>query len=355
MNICRLCLAKDANFAVFGTGTTALRIMACTSLEIEPGDGLPQYICPACRLRLEEMHCFRRRCHAADRRLRRHKALQRQGVKSKLEEMEEEQAVLQDVAGCTKTACSENNAQWRVQATQLIRSEIDAYKKELLSTCKQAVRADIELELRSELEGAILAEAKKELRLSVLDDVFYELERYFVRKRNETAFDQVNCTESLAPDSEIMIGSNSQLAEDQSDGFYEAEPDDNLVESNDISVVELLDDEAVPSRQVAPTPPDPVPMVEINMNDPQLSHLREEFNKDVFLNTHKSPLKTVKTQSPCHKKVRFESPKKKPEIVCDKHKSWKRRFSQVPGEPGNCVRCRLRGAHKLNSSVSQPV
>ncbi|XP_017131008.1 uncharacterized protein LOC108148485 [Drosophila elegans] len=352
MNVCRLCLAKEADFAVFGNGTAALRIMACTSLEIEPGDGLPQHICPACRLRLEEMHCFRRRCHAADRRLRRHKALQRQGIKSKLEELGEEHAALQDVAGCTATACSESNAQWRLQAAQLIRTEIDAYKKELLSTSKQAVRADIELELRTELEEVILAEAKKQLRLSVLDDVFYELERYFVRKRNEAAFGQANDTESVASDSEIRMASSSQLAEDQSDGFYEAEAGEDLVESNDISVVELLDDEPETSSQAAPAPLDAVPMVEINMNDSQLSHLREEFNKDAFLDTSMSPKKTVKTPSPRRKKVRFEIPKKTPEKICGKHRSWTKRYSQVPADSVSCVRCRLRGADKLNNSVS---
>ncbi|XP_017002975.2 zinc finger protein pita [Drosophila takahashii] len=359
MNVCRLCLSKDATFPVFGTGTTAIRIMSCTSLEIEPGDGLPQHICTACRLRLEEMHSFRRRCQAADRRLRRHRALLRQGVKSQLEEVEREEGdALQDVAGCSRSVCSESNAQWRQQAAQLIRTEMDAYKKELLSTCKQAVRADIELELRAELEKAVLAEAKQQLRLSVLDDVFYELESYFVRKRNETACEQVNCTESLASDSEMQMNSSSQRAADNPDGFYDAAAGEEPLEFNDDSEVELLafsDDEPEPSRQSASTATSviPVPMVEINMNDPQLSHLREEFNRDAFLGSHKSPKRDVKNQTPIRKKVRFQSPKKEPERLCRKHRPWSRRYSHASNYPSsNCVRCRLRGADKLNSSVS---
>ncbi|XP_037721856.1 uncharacterized protein LOC119554847 [Drosophila subpulchrella] len=350
MNVCRLCLSKDANFPVFGTGTAALRIMSCTSLDIEPGDGLPQNICTPCRLRLEEMHCFRRRCQAADRRLRRHKALLRQGVKSNLGEVAEELDALQDVAGCNGTACSENNAQWRQQAAQLIRAEMDAYKKELLATCKQAVRADIELELRAELEEVIMTEAKQQLRLSVLDDLFYELESYFVRKRNETAGEQVHCSESLASGSDMRISSNTQLA---SDGFYESVAGEEPEESNDGSVVELLDDEPETSNQPAATSTVAVPMVEINMNDPQLSHLREEFNRDAFLSTQRSPIKDVKKDTPSHKKVRFQSPKKKLVRLCRKHASLSRRYSHTSNyEPSNCVRCRLRGADKLNRSVS---
>ncbi|KAH8354215.1 hypothetical protein KR084_003597 [Drosophila pseudotakahashii] len=356
MNVCRLCLSKDANFPVFGTGTAAIRIMSCTSLEIEPGDGLPQHICTACRLRLEEMHSFRRRCQAADHRLRRHRALLRQGVKSKLEEVEREEGdSLKDVAGCSRSACSENNAQWRQQAAQLIRTEMDAYKKELLRTCKQAVRADIELELRAELEKAVLAEAKQQLRLSVLDDVFYELESYFVRKRNETACEQVNCTESLASDSEMQMSTSCQRAADHPDGFYDPEATGEPLELNDDSEVELLDDEPEPSRQPASTatPVIPVPMVEINMNDPQLSHLREEFNRDAFLSSHKSPKKTVRTQTPNRKKVRLQTPKKEPEKLCRRHSSLSRRYSHTSNYlASNCVRCRLRGADKLNISAS---
>ncbi|XP_039490359.1 uncharacterized protein LOC120451066 [Drosophila santomea] len=340
MNVCRLCLAKDANFPVFGTnGTTALRIMVCTSLEIEAGDGLSQHICTMCRLRLEEMHCFRRRCLAADRRLRRHKALQRQGVKTKLSELEEDRGALRDVEGCTPTACSENNAQWRQQAAQLIRSEIDAYKKELLSTCKQAVRSDIELELRAELEEVVIAEAKQQLRLSVLDDVFDELERYFVRKRNEASY-------------EIKLSSCSQLPADQAGGFYEAELGEELMEQNDDSVVELLDDEPEASRQPAATPLVAVPMVEINMNDPQLSHLRADFNKDTFLNAYQSPLKDVQTQLPCRKRGRLVSSKKMSENLCRKHSSIKNGSPKSYADFNNCVRCRLRGADKLNNTVT---
>ncbi|XP_017046471.1 uncharacterized protein LOC108091669 [Drosophila ficusphila] len=377
MNICRLCLAKDANFDVFGSGTTALRIIACTSLEIEPNDGLPQHICAPCRLRLEEMHHFRRRCQAADRRLRRHKVLQRQGIKTTLEEIGDQQPPLRDVAGCTTTACSESNSQWRTQAAQLIRTEIDSFKKDLLNSCKQSVRADIEHELRPQLEKVILAEAKQQVRLSVLDDVFYELESYFVRKRNETC-EQVSCSESYSTDC------NGQLVSDQPDELYEVSAGEELGESHDLGVVDLLDVEPEPSEQPAFTAVVPVPMVEINMNDPQLSHLRDNFNKDFFLNTTKSP-KKPSIQSPCPKKVRFETPQKKAETVCRNHGSWSERYSQSPNQTGrrvpiethskkteglcrkhsslsrrssqpsnsgNCVRCRLRGADKLNSSVS---
>ncbi|KAH8381789.1 hypothetical protein KR009_000208 [Drosophila setifemur] len=408
MNVCRLCLAKDANFSLM-SASLAIRIMACTSLEIEPGDGLPQRICPSCRLRLEEFHHFRRQCQMADRSLRSRKGTPHQEVL----EQEEVDMVLTG---------SESNAQWRQQAAKLIRTEIDAYKKEVLATCKQTVRSEIEAEVRQELEEMLLVEAKRQLRLNVLDDLFSELERFFVRKRNETAFEQVDGSGSYCSEFE-----NSSAITPLGNGFYEAEEQvgrEDLLETVDISMVELFDDElettTAPNTEALPPRPPPVsasmpvlalPMVEINMSDPQLSHLRQEFNREAFL--EKQKLKNPKKDppkdhpSPCQKKVRFESatenpvksqtkvqvqnpkkvciespkkmqfespkrvkvenPKKgsierrrnvsfgspilKAERHCRRHSSSKRPSDAVDEWVG-CVRCRLRGSDKLNLTTS---
>lgn len=188
MKVCRLCLAKDANFSVFSV-STAVKIMACASVEVDPTDSLPQLICPACRLRLEEYHHFRRRCQAADRKLR-------NGEQIDLED--EDNNALQDVAKCTANACSESNAQWRKQAALLIRNEINAYKRELLANCKQTVRAEIEEEVRRELEVLLMEQARQQVRLGVLNDLFQEVENFFIRKRNESAYEHFHGSESVS-------------------------------------------------------------------------------------------------------------------------------------------------------------
>lgn len=204
LTLCRLCLSKDANF-VISNGQVAARIMTCTGLEFDPDDGLPQLICHTCRLRLEEFYYFRKRCNAADRRLRYLKSLGSNAdpMTTKLLECGTEDAMyLQDVANCTPTMCSENNAHWREEAAKLIRSELDAYKKELLGLCQQQVREEIEQEVRSEVEGMLLAQAQKECRVKVLDDLFYELETFFIKKRDEATFGQAYGSEGFISDSE---------------------------------------------------------------------------------------------------------------------------------------------------------
>ncbi|KAH8273137.1 hypothetical protein KR018_006291 [Drosophila ironensis] len=346
MGICRLCLAKDANFSIVSP-SAALRILACTSIEIDPADGMPQHICPACRLRIEEFHHFRRRCQAADRRLRRRRKGPNPGGED--EEEEELPEELQDVAGCSASACSESNAQWRLEAAQLIRSEINAYKKDLLGMCKQTVRAEIEEEVRRELTDVLLLQAKQQVRLDVLDDVFAELEHFFVRKRGETAF-EMNGSESYCSEYEDI----AQLG----DGVYKTEAYEEVMEPTEVGVIEssgLAEKSPQTSAQEALIP---VPMVEINM-DQHLSHLREEFHRDVFLDNQKP--QTPATQPPqSHrpdegvKRVRFELPKspRQRDRLCRQHSSKARRHSQSPAKSGNCVRCRLRGADKHNRTVS---
>ncbi|XP_020817428.1 uncharacterized protein LOC110191045 [Drosophila serrata] len=351
MHTCRLCLAKDANFPTVNT-KAAMRIMACLSIEIDPGDGLPQHICTICRLRLEEINSFRRRCLAVDRRLKRRNLLQHHEPKAHMEviaaqEEAEEERILQDVVGCTATACSENNAQWRQQASKVIRAELDAYKKELHAICKQAVRGEIENEIRAEMMGVLMAEAKQKLKLSVLDELFDELEAFFVRKRNEAAYG----SESFCTNSPQKDGAHS-------DGFFEAEEQEELVSGD---VVELLDDEPEPrnpeprqppttAEKTHPAPPtnsfNPMPMVEINMSDSQMSHLREDFNREAFLRAKTTPRKNVKVNSPRVKRRRISV------LLCRKHNDRTKRYSQEPVDSSECVCCRLRGAHKLNQTAS---
>ncbi|KAH8251865.1 hypothetical protein KR038_009833 [Drosophila bunnanda] len=332
MNTCRLCLAKDANFSTVNT-TAAMRIMACISIEIEPGDGLPQHICTICRLRLEEINSFRRRCLAVDRRLKRRNLLQHHEPKAHMaviaaQEEAEEERTLGDVVGCTATACSENNSQWRLQAAKLIRAEIDAYKKELHGTCKQAVRAEIENEIRAEVMGVLMAEAKQKLKLSVLDDLFDELEAFFVRKRNEAAYGSESfCTNSPQKDAA------------HSDGFFEAEEQEEPLGGD---VVELLEK---PHPAPHTNSVNPMPMVEINMSDSQMSHLREDFNRDAFLRAKTTPRKDV--NSPRVKRRRIKSV-----LLCRRHNNRTKRYSQEPVDSSECVCCRLRGAAKLNLTAS---
>lgn len=187
-----MCLSKDANF-VISNGQVAARIMTCTGLEFDPDDGLPQLICHTCRLRLEEFHNFRKRCNAADRRLRYLKSIGSNANPMAINFIE---------CGPEDTKCLQDAANWREEAAKLIRSELDTYKKELLGLCQQQVREEIEQEVRSEVEGMLLEQARKECRVQVLDDLFYELETFFIKKRDEAILGQAYGSEGFISDSE---------------------------------------------------------------------------------------------------------------------------------------------------------
>ncbi|TDG49589.1 hypothetical protein AWZ03_004080 [Drosophila navojoa] len=221
--VCRLCLGKDASF-VINNGQVAVKILSCTGLEIDPNDKLPQLICQVCRLHLEEFHYFRKRCHAADRRIRQLTRLGRSlDYESNLLDGDKSDVLLlKDVANCTPTACSESNARWRREAAQMFRRELDSYKSDLASVCKQQVREEIEQEVRSEVESLIIADVKKKSQLKVLDELFYEIETWFVHKRNNAARSQAFGSDCFLSDIDAaemesvstitdQIGSNSEL------------------------------------------------------------------------------------------------------------------------------------------------
>nr|XP_022905584.1 zinc finger and SCAN domain-containing protein 12-like [Onthophagus taurus]XP_022905585.1 zinc finger and SCAN domain-containing protein 12-like [Onthophagus taurus] len=73
--ICRLCMAReDELVSIFNNDDPplALRIMACVSLEVFEGDGLPDKICHPCRYQLEKSYTFRKKCETSDMKLRLH-------------------------------------------------------------------------------------------------------------------------------------------------------------------------------------------------------------------------------------------------------------------------------------------
>ncbi|EDW85004.2 uncharacterized protein Dwil_GK12834 [Drosophila willistoni] len=369
MQVCRLCLAihtADANFEIFKVHETRIRIeiMACTSLEMDEDDDLPQTICTDCRLRLEEYYNFRRRCQAADRRLR-----LKNKRKSADADLDEE-----DEAEVSTENSSNDNVEWRLKAAQLIRGEMESFKKELHSVCKEEVRQDIEAEVRAEVEEMVLAEAKKQCRLNVLDDLFCELERFFIRKRNEAVYDHVSGSEGY-DGSEIESASTStQIGHDTDAKRPETEvPEDRELPHETGIVVELLDDTSSDQEgEITNIKPEsggsqlPVPeavssiapmtMVEINMQDTQLSHLREDLNISNFLkptSTSNIPKKARQVRLPSISEqilTKPHSPKVR-EHLCRKHsRRSKQTFSQESLR--NCVRCRLRGADKLHTTTS---
>ncbi|XP_034489258.1 uncharacterized protein LOC117793002 [Drosophila innubila] len=372
LSVCRLCLAKEANFAIFNS-QVAIRIMTCTGLEVEPNDGLPQLICYACRLRLEEFHYFRKRCHGADRRLRSAKRIENNPdcqTNCLLEGDEEDAINLQDVAQCAATACSESNAHWRQEAAKLIRTEIDAYKQKLLGLCKQQVREDIEQQVRDEVEELILQQARKECRLNVLDSLFYEIESFFVRKRNAVVCEQAFGSEGFISDSEAAeLESVSTRADQQTNNCETARTMNVDLDDSELGVVELPDDEPIQQTPetnttnvreplAPPAPLMPVPMVEINMQNVQPSLLNEELKDANFL--PKTAVTPSKLNSPKFKskfslvQVRIKKPKKTPSKTCRKHSlRTKQRYSyNTVSEDEDCYRCRLRNPSNLNQSAS---
>ncbi|XP_053675965.1 sal-like protein 2 [Anopheles nili] len=81
-NVCRLCLtdASEAGdmlpiFPVRGgnpnsPSSIVNRILQCTSLKLEPTEGVPATICELCSVRLEDWHAFREQCLGTDEYLR---------------------------------------------------------------------------------------------------------------------------------------------------------------------------------------------------------------------------------------------------------------------------------------------
>ncbi|XP_046738707.1 zinc finger protein 436-like isoform X1 [Diprion similis] len=73
--LCRLCLAKEEEMVpIFDDDTVPmpLRIMACVNLEVYDEDGLPNMICHPCKYQLEKSYQFKKKCEAADFKLRKH-------------------------------------------------------------------------------------------------------------------------------------------------------------------------------------------------------------------------------------------------------------------------------------------
>ncbi|KAH8417715.1 hypothetical protein KR222_004702 [Zaprionus bogoriensis] len=363
---CRLCLRQDANFLVTH-GQVLTKIVTCTGLDLEPDDGLPQLICDVCRLRLEEFHYFRKRCHAADRRLRYMRRLGGSTECKAFADAHVDAVYLQDVAKCTGAACVESNAQWRREAIKSIRSEMDAYKKELLALCKQQVREEIEQEVRSELEALLLAQARKECRVRVLDDLFYEVENFFIRKRDEAALDQAHGSEGFVSDSEAAelesvstgigqqqlalaaVGAGSVLDDTPSTSADGVVLLDETIDENPVQQLlntTLINEPVCP----APVPTTPVAMVEINMQNTQLSHLRDDAQFTKFLSSCASS-SASKPKTPQPKKRGPKPQTAKIKQLCGEHiKLLKRpRKNYVPNSEENCFRCRLRT--RLNSSA----
>ncbi|KAJ8670711.1 hypothetical protein QAD02_001970 [Eretmocerus hayati] len=73
--LCRLCLAKDEEMVPIYEDDTVpmpLRIMSCVNLEVYEEDGLPNMICHPCKYQLEKSYQFKKKCEAADTKLRKH-------------------------------------------------------------------------------------------------------------------------------------------------------------------------------------------------------------------------------------------------------------------------------------------
>ncbi|EDW14997.2 uncharacterized protein LOC6573455 [Drosophila mojavensis] len=348
--VCRLCLRKDANFAI-SNGQVAVKILSCTGLEIDPNDKLPQLICQVCRLHLEEFHYFRKRCHAADRRLRQLTRLGRSfdHESNLLDGDKSDVLLLKDVANCTPTACSESNARWRREAAQMIRREIDTHKSDLVVVCKQQVREEIEQQVRNEVENLIIADVKKKCQLKVLDDLFYEIETWFVHKRNSVARSQAFDSDCFLSDMDAAEMESASTITDQigssSELMTNAESVNNLNNSTE-SLVEVI--ETVPSpihqptsgssasaMELIPTSSKVLPMVEINMGNSQYSHLREYGNTANFLST-KDLVSPVKTPRVRHKEKQLSRIQLR-DRICQIHGTENEKIR-------NCLRCRLRGS-----------
>ncbi|KAK0098040.1 hypothetical protein PV326_011575 [Microctonus aethiopoides] len=76
--LCRLCLAKEEEMVPIYDDDAVpmpLRIMACVNLEVFEEDGLPNMICHPCKYQLEKSYQFKKKCEAADTKLRKHMKL----------------------------------------------------------------------------------------------------------------------------------------------------------------------------------------------------------------------------------------------------------------------------------------
>ncbi|XP_044757592.1 zinc finger protein 2-like [Coccinella septempunctata] len=73
-DLCRLCMSKENELvSIFGIDDSiplTLRILACVSLEVVEGDGLPDKICHPCKFQISKFFNFRKKCETSDSKLR---------------------------------------------------------------------------------------------------------------------------------------------------------------------------------------------------------------------------------------------------------------------------------------------
>lgn len=89
--ICRLCLSSGPLLNIFeDEANLPVRIMACCSLEVNPSDNLPKYICLDCRYQLDKTYIFRMKSKNAESKLKRHIRLVNAGKVSHVFEEEDD-------------------------------------------------------------------------------------------------------------------------------------------------------------------------------------------------------------------------------------------------------------------------
>ncbi|XP_030759329.1 zinc finger protein 358-like [Sitophilus oryzae] len=97
-DICRLCMGKEEElFSIFNNEESVpltLRIMACVSLEVFEGDGLPDKICHPCKFQLEKSYHFRKKCEQSDMKLRSHL----RDIKEKIGDIDQQESSMENTS-----------------------------------------------------------------------------------------------------------------------------------------------------------------------------------------------------------------------------------------------------------------
>ncbi|XP_037928623.1 zinc finger protein 483-like [Teleopsis dalmanni] len=256
--LCRLCLkVNGAIYSIHPTNDATtnmsipMRIMACTSLEVQRNDDLPKYICAECRYQLEKSYLLRKRSQATDSKLRKHLRLINSGRISqcfiKTDDDDEDEIEFEDSLNFIKQIDhlklkAEDERRANLVEKDVVK-KLSQYKKEIYETCKS--------ELRDEVKG----EVKREIIDEVLDQLRYDLRKEVEKELRKTLLPeckalvkneiQQECREQerkeLLGELEVFI-SNKRLGKDNEPNtntdfvpYKRLNPKRNAKEANDIS------------------------------------------------------------------------------------------------------------------------
>ena len=196
--ICRLCLKEnEGTVCIFpkehsstnkhSSLSIPMRIMTCSSLEVQNYDDFPKKICTECRLQLEKSYYFRKMSQASDAKLKKHLRLVSMGKVSKVfnkqfdEDDEEDELEFKDSLDFIREQEEKQKYEERLEFEKKIEEikmqyeeELKTAKETLGEKWKQELIPSIKEELKKEVRTEVQNELEQNLRQELMDQCLIE-------------------------------------------------------------------------------------------------------------------------------------------------------------------------------------